>query len=53
MKMSENKQASKISWEDVPRESLNDFLGRRLITGEKVMLANVYLKKGCIVPPYA
>ena len=25
-------------------------LDRRLITGERVMLAHVYLKKGCIVP---
>jgi quercetin dioxygenase-like cupin family protein len=35
---------------DVPREQVTDMLERRLITGERSMLAHVYLKKGCIVP---
>jgi quercetin dioxygenase-like cupin family protein len=36
--------------EDVPRERVTHSLDRRLITGERSMLAHVYLKKGCIVP---
>jgi quercetin dioxygenase-like cupin family protein len=36
--------------EDVPRERVTDMLDRRLITGERSMLAHVYLRKGCIVP---
>jgi len=28
-------------------------LSRRLVTGERVMLAQVYLKKGCIVPRHS
>jgi quercetin dioxygenase-like cupin family protein len=28
-------------------------LERRLITGERIMLAHVYLKKGCIVPKHS
>jgi quercetin dioxygenase-like cupin family protein len=28
-------------------------LERRLITGERMMLAHVYLKKGCIVPKHS
>ncbi len=28
-------------------------LDRRLITGERMMLAHVYLKKGCIVPKHS
>jgi quercetin dioxygenase-like cupin family protein len=36
--------------EDVPRERVTDMLNRRLITGERSMLAHVYLKKGCVVP---
>jgi quercetin dioxygenase-like cupin family protein len=36
--------------ENVPRERVTDMLDRRLITGERSMLAHVYLKKGCIVP---
>ena len=39
-------------WEDLPREKVTDLLDRRLICGERMMLAHVYLKKGCIVPKH-
>jgi quercetin dioxygenase-like cupin family protein len=37
-------------WEQMPKEKVSAMLDRRLITGERMMLAHVYLKKGCIVP---
>jgi quercetin dioxygenase-like cupin family protein len=37
-------------WESMPIEPVSELLSRRLITGERMMLAHVYLKKGCIVP---
>jgi len=37
------------SWSKVPTEKLTDNLSRKLISGEKVMLAQVFLKKGCVV----
>lgn len=37
-------------WEAVPREQVSDLLDRRLITGDRMMLAEVRLQKGCIVP---
>ncbi len=40
-------------WNDMPVEQVNDALGRRLITGERMMLAHVYLKKGCVVPRHS
>jgi unsaturated pyranuronate lyase len=40
-------------WDEVPREKVTDLLDRRLITGERMMLAHVYLKKGCVVPKHA
>ena len=40
-------------WDDMPKERVNDMLDRRLITGDRMMLAHVYLKKGCIVPKHA
>ncbi len=40
-------------WEDLPKEKLNDLLDRRLITGERMMLAHVYLRKGCVVPKHS
>ena len=39
-------------WESMPKEKVTDQLDRRLITGERIMLAHVYLKKGCIVPKH-
>ena len=38
------------TWDAMPVEELNPKIGRRLITGERMMLAHVYLKKGAVVP---
>ena len=35
------------------KERVTDMLERRLITGDRMMLAHVYLKKGCIVPKHS
>jgi quercetin dioxygenase-like cupin family protein len=35
------------------KEKVSDLLERRLITGDRMMLAHVYLKKGCIVPKHS
>jgi quercetin dioxygenase-like cupin family protein len=32
---------------------VTDLLDRRLICGERMMLAHVYLKKGCVVPAHS
>ena len=40
-------------WDEMPKEQLTDVFGRRLITGDRVMLAHVYLKKGAIVPRHS
>ena len=40
-------------WSDMPKESLSPSLERRLITGDRMMLAHVYLKKGCVVPRHS
>lgn len=39
-------------WNDVPLENVTPVLDRKLITGERMMLAQVFLKKGCIVPKH-
>ena len=41
------------TWDEMPRERVTDLLDRRLITGTRMMLAHVYLKKGCIVPMHS
>jgi quercetin dioxygenase-like cupin family protein len=38
------------NWEQMPKEEVSPMLSRRLITGDRMMIAHVYLKKGCIVP---
>ncbi|MBA2686525.1 MAG: cupin domain-containing protein [Gemmatimonadaceae bacterium] len=40
------------NWGSMPLEKVSPLLDRRLITGERIMLAHVYLKKGCIVPTH-
>ncbi|NIP57073.1 MAG: cupin domain-containing protein [Gemmatimonadetes bacterium] len=40
-------------WEEMPKERVTDQLSRRLVTGERMMLAHVYLDKGCVVPKHA
>jgi quercetin dioxygenase-like cupin family protein len=40
-------------WDDMPKERVSDLLERRLITGDRMMLAHVYLEKGCIVPKHS
>ncbi len=40
-------------WEEITRESVTDDIARRLFTGERMMLAQVYLKKGAIVPKHS
>jgi quercetin dioxygenase-like cupin family protein len=40
-------------WKDMKKERVNDLLERRLITADRMMLAHVYLKKGCVVPKHS
>jgi quercetin dioxygenase-like cupin family protein len=40
-------------WDSMRKERVSDMLERRLITGDRMMLAHVYLKKGCIVPKHS
>jgi quercetin dioxygenase-like cupin family protein len=39
-----------LAWESVRKEVLNDKLWRKLVSGEKVMVAQLSLSKGCVVP---
>jgi quercetin dioxygenase-like cupin family protein len=45
--------ATHYVWEDMPKEALNPLLGRRIISTDRMMLAHVYLEKGCVVPKHA
>jgi quercetin dioxygenase-like cupin family protein len=45
--------AKHYRWEDLPVENLKGGLTRRLITGDRMMIAHVYLKKGAEVPRHS
>ncbi len=42
-----------FNWETMPKEPVTDVIDRRLVTGERTMLAHVYLKKGSVVPQHS
>ena len=49
-------QAGRVSafrWEEMPREPVVEGIERRIITGERMMLAHVYLKRGAVVPRHS
>lgn len=49
----EGSACTQYRWDDLAKEQLNPQLSRRLVTGERVMLAHVYLDKGCVVPRHS
>jgi quercetin dioxygenase-like cupin family protein len=38
------------NWESIPLEPMSDVISRKLFTGEKAMVAQVFLKKDAVVP---
>ena len=45
--------ATRYRWDDLPKEALSPELSRRFISTERMMLAQVYLEKGCVVPQHS
>src|SRR6202045_1271118 len=41
-----------VSWEAVPLEVMSDMISRKIVTGEKAMVAQVFLKKDAVVPEH-
>jgi quercetin dioxygenase-like cupin family protein len=46
------RHVTRYRWEDLPEEQLNPLLTRKLVTGDRVMLSELVLKKGCVVPAH-
>ncbi len=40
------------SWESVPLEPMSDVISRKVFSGEKAMVAQVFLKEGAVVPEH-
>ena len=45
-------QATRHSWDDLPRDRPMAQLERRRIIGEKMMISQVFLQRGCLVPTH-
>ena len=39
-------------WDEMPKEVVTETIGRKIVTGEKVMMAQVFLAKGAVVPEH-
>jgi quercetin dioxygenase-like cupin family protein len=40
-------------WDEIALEKITEMVSRKIVTGERQMLAQVYLKRGCQVPMHA
>ena len=40
----------KLNWESVPSEEVNPSMSRKIVTGEKLMIAKMKFKDGFVVP---
>jgi quercetin dioxygenase-like cupin family protein len=40
------------SWDSVPLEQMSEVISRKLVTGDKAMVAQVFLKKDAVVPEH-
>lgn len=42
-----------VRWSDEPVETVNPLFDRQYIVGDKVMVARILMKKGCLVPQHS
>jgi quercetin dioxygenase-like cupin family protein len=40
-------------WDEIALEKVTEMVSRKLVTGEREMLAQIYLKRGCLVPMHS
>ena len=40
-------------WDEIALEKITEMVSRKIVTGDREMLAQVYLKRGCLVPMHA
>ena len=41
-----------FSWDSIPHEHMSDLISRKIIAGDKAMVAQVFLKKDAVVPEH-
>ena len=40
-------------WDEIALEKVTEMVSRKIVTGEREMLAQVYVKRGCLVPMHS
>src|SRR5262250_2989725 len=40
------------TWDEMEMETMSECIGRKIVTGEKAMVAQVFLAKGAVVPEH-
>ena len=51
--MTEGTGVRHFRWEEMDKETVTDGIKRRIVTGERAMLAHIYLDKGSRVPMHS
>ncbi len=46
-------QVQHLRWDDMPKEPVTDVISRRYVTGERTMVAQIFLEKGSVVPTHS
>ena len=40
-------------WDEIEHEKVTEMISRKIVTGAREMLAQIYLKRGCLVPQHS
>ena len=40
-------------WDEIALEKVTELLSRKIVTGEREMIVQIYVKRGCLVPMHA
>ena len=51
--MAEHVEVRRFVWEEMEKEKVTDVIYRRVISGARAMVAQIYLEKGAIVPTHS
>ncbi|MFO8173135.1 MAG: cupin domain-containing protein [Longimicrobiales bacterium] len=51
--MTDESRVRRFRWEEMEKETVTDAIKRRIVTGDRAMLAHIYLDKGARVPMHS
>ncbi len=51
--MPDSTAVTKFAWNDIPKERVTNLIDRRVVCGERTMVAHIHLQQGAIVPKHS